>query len=633
MTKAWRIGVLAGIILSIAAGRAPADDWGGVSVGTDAHGHVEASLHNQHLRARYGWFAAEGWITDFVCDGSPNMAGEMLDASAGRGTLVNASISHDAADCKTLDLKWKVSDKSKSTYEQSITIYPNQPVLRIDYLSWNVNTVDIGAPGGEKRSTTDDRTQYTIYGSKQWKRRFVSYPMIYMDRAFWDVGFNGIREMDDARGLDYHGYLIMGITSRANGWGYGRVVPTETIDVMKLLVNAGFELFPDFKREHQPFTCYLFAASGGPAAVLEMGKKLADGGCAEIKPVTAAPLASPEQGVFDGQVMVKLSATTPGSVVRFTTDGSEPTENSPIYSPIVVDQTSDIYAKAFRTGWQPSVTLKQRYVISHPANGHSWKTPWRYRLPVDVEAPDAPVKDAVAAVVLDFGKALKEAARAGEIAGKFSWPSLRVVEVDDTGKISDPQVVYQWDSRGQYYSTDDGTLFVMLKGDTPAGAVRRFDVYFDTADQQIPGLAQPTTMEADEDVLWKGKLSYKISTAGNTCYIGATDGGLTGLVNRAGHDALDSNRGLPAGLVMQKYQADLTNFGPLHARISCVSDDGQWAERWDFYPDRAEYSVTKGNGAGTRGMIDLLKSTTDVEASAAPPPSLAVTARAVEVKP
>ena len=589
MRQGWRIGAFVGLVLLGAVNTARAD-WGGVSVGKDADGHVEASLHNERLRARYGWAKGEGWITDFVCDDSPNMAGEMLDASAGRGTLVEATVAHDGADCKTLDLKWKVSEESKATFEQRITIYPNQPVLRIDYLSWNVNTVDIGAPGCEKRSTTDERTQYTIYGSEHWKRPFVSYPMIYMDQAFWDVGFDGIREMDDKEGLDYHGYLIMGITSKANGWGYGRVVPTETMDVMKLLVHAGFELFPDFKREHQPFACYLFAAKGGPGAVLEMGKKLADGTCPGIEPVAAAPTALPGAGVFDGQAVVKLRAATPGSVVRVTTDGSEPTEKSAVYSgPIRLTETADIWAKAFRDGWEPSVTLKGRYVISHRGGGNWWSGAWRYRLPVEIGASGTATKDEVAAVHLDFDAALKAAGA----AGKFAWPSLRVVEVEASDKLIDPAVVYQWDSDGQYYSTDHGTLYVMLKGDTAAGVTRRFDVYFDTVDQGIPGLVQPTTMEADEDVMRDGRLCYRVATAAGTYYVGETGGGLVeivGVVSRGN----SSTTALPADQPRaRKYSSELTNFGPLHARVSYVSDDGGKEKgSWEFYPDHYGFSYS-----------------------------------------
>ena len=53
------------------------------------------------------------------------------------------------------------------------------------------------------------------------------------------------------------------------------------------------------------------------------------------------------------------------SIVRYTTDGSDPTESSPVYSgPIEVEKTTVIRARAYRDGVEPSQIVSQTYLIS-----------------------------------------------------------------------------------------------------------------------------------------------------------------------------------------------------------------------------------------------------------------------------
>ena len=64
-------------------------------------------------------------------------------------------------------------------------------------------------------------------------------------------------------------------------------------------------------------------------------------------------------------IFVTLDITTPGAIVRYTVDGSEPTENSTIYSePLSFKRTTTLKAKAFKPNWQPSLTTKYNYVVA-----------------------------------------------------------------------------------------------------------------------------------------------------------------------------------------------------------------------------------------------------------------------------
>lgn len=58
-------------------------------------------------------------------------------------------------------------------------------------------------------------------------------------------------------------------------------------------------------------------------------------------------------------------AVPENSIVRYTTDGTDPTESSPIYSgPIPIEKTSVVRARAYREGVEPSHVVSQTYLVS-----------------------------------------------------------------------------------------------------------------------------------------------------------------------------------------------------------------------------------------------------------------------------
>ena len=65
----------------------------------------------------------------------------------------------------------------------------------------------------------------------------------------------------------------------------------------------------------------------------------------------ATPTFDPAGGYFTQPVNVSLATTTPGATIRYTVNGTEPTESSTIYTaPIPVSTTTTIKAKAWATG-------------------------------------------------------------------------------------------------------------------------------------------------------------------------------------------------------------------------------------------------------------------------------------------
>jgi hypothetical protein len=75
------------------------------------------------------------------------------------------------------------------------------------------------------------------------------------------------------------------------------------------------------------------------------------------------PLITPPGGTFGGDQTVTISAA-PGATVRFTVDGSDPNETSPLYvGPFPIAQDATVMARAFQDGWFPSPSASATFVI------------------------------------------------------------------------------------------------------------------------------------------------------------------------------------------------------------------------------------------------------------------------------
>ncbi len=88
-------------------------------------------------------------------------------------------------------------------------------------------------------------------------------------------------------------------------------------------------------------------------------------------PVTAAPPTfNPAQGPYAGPIAVQISDSTPGAVIRYTTDGTDPGPDSTVYSgPIPVAGSISFKARAFLYGSAPSGVVPAAYAIAAPSTG------------------------------------------------------------------------------------------------------------------------------------------------------------------------------------------------------------------------------------------------------------------------
>jgi alpha-tubulin suppressor-like RCC1 family protein len=93
-----------------------------------------------------------------------------------------------------------------------------------------------------------------------------------------------------------------------------------------------------------------------------------------------APMISPGTGTYSADQTVTISATS-GATIRYTTDGTDPTETSAVYSaPLTVTESRTIKARAYQESFQASAVSAATYTmkVANPAlsvPGGTYNTP------------------------------------------------------------------------------------------------------------------------------------------------------------------------------------------------------------------------------------------------------------------
>jgi hypothetical protein len=80
--------------------------------------------------------------------------------------------------------------------------------------------------------------------------------------------------------------------------------------------------------------------------------------------IAEQPLVSVPGGTFPQAVMVEASVEDPATEIRFTRDGSEPTEESELYTgPLTVEGFSVVQVRGFKDGFLPSRITSESYTV------------------------------------------------------------------------------------------------------------------------------------------------------------------------------------------------------------------------------------------------------------------------------
>ena len=83
-------------------------------------------------------------------------------------------------------------------------------------------------------------------------------------------------------------------------------------------------------------------------------------------PAVIAPTFSPAEGLYTSAQNVTISTTTPGAIIYYTTDGSDPTTNSSVYSSAInVSSTTTIKAMAVASGNSSSIVSATYTILEH----------------------------------------------------------------------------------------------------------------------------------------------------------------------------------------------------------------------------------------------------------------------------
>ncbi|MBN1895488.1 chitobiase/beta-hexosaminidase C-terminal domain-containing protein [bacterium] len=78
------------------------------------------------------------------------------------------------------------------------------------------------------------------------------------------------------------------------------------------------------------------------------------------------PSFDPPPGTFAASPQVIISCSTPEAVIFYTTDGEDPTDSDPVYiGPVLLDTTTVLKARAYRTEWVPSSIASGFYLIEN----------------------------------------------------------------------------------------------------------------------------------------------------------------------------------------------------------------------------------------------------------------------------
>ena len=83
--------------------------------------------------------------------------------------------------------------------------------------------------------------------------------------------------------------------------------------------------------------------------------------------VVAAPVITPAGGIFPDFVKVTLSCRTAQATIGYTTDGTEPTRNSPVYhAALTLTNSLTLKARAFKAGFGDSATTTASFTLTPP---------------------------------------------------------------------------------------------------------------------------------------------------------------------------------------------------------------------------------------------------------------------------
>jgi LysM repeat protein len=102
----------------------------------------------------------------------------------------------------------------------------------------------------------------------------------------------------------------------------------------------------------------------------------------------AMPTFNLPAGTYSSAQLVAISTTTPGALIRYTTDGSTPTSSTgiPYGGPVNVSSSMTLTAIAYESGMTDSAVNASTYAISSATTGAAWyNSMWSNRMAITID--------------------------------------------------------------------------------------------------------------------------------------------------------------------------------------------------------------------------------------------------------
>jgi len=242
-----------------------------------------------------------------------------------------------------------------------------------------------------------------------------------------------------------------------------------------------------------------------------------------------------------------------------------------------------------------------------------WDNNWDYRVEVTTDAAGFARKNKPAEFALNFSQIWSGLGK----TGTFDPNSVRVVEVDANDAVLDAAVPFQFDKAADYNAASKaaGTLVLIMQGNTPAGATRRYHVYFDVTGKGFAPPAVPSQIDFNEAAVDEGQIAYRLQTPVGTYYYHLLGGGFSSFDDLDGNDWISWNsapdnsgdfRGIPnlvtpnnGGVFHPGRKTALTtlvNAGPIKVTFMSVEKKlyafrEEWKGIWEIYPTYAKFTL------------------------------------------
>lgn len=269
---------------------------------------------------------------------------------------------------------WTESNRTSGTY--TFRVYA--PVFdppQGNYGTPQLITITSATPGAEIRYTLNGATP--TQNSTLYTAPFTIYSNTYLQAVAFK---NGLMDSPVTTG----NYLITNTVASPTFDPDPSVTYSEPIEVILSCSTPGAVIY--YTLDHTPpsiistmFTIYpiqLSATTEVRAIAMKEGMSPSPivSVTYNIDTIVATPTFSPDPSIlYTTPQSVTIECATANATIKYTTNGTEPTTTSATYEdPILISNSTEIKAKAFRNGWTPSATTSAQYQIETGDQIYAW---------------------------------------------------------------------------------------------------------------------------------------------------------------------------------------------------------------------------------------------------------------------